>query len=145
MSIQSEHTNQDDFADYFELVKAFPLRPIRHDDQFKAASDVLDQLLDMGDLSEGQQDYLDVLGGLIKGYEDVHDPMPAASGVEVLQFLMEQHSLRQIDLVPVFGSKSVVSEILRGKRHLNLGHILKLSRYFKVPADVFINTEHDEI
>jgi HTH-type transcriptional regulator/antitoxin HigA len=51
---------------------------------------------------------------------------------------MEEHDLRQKDLIPFFGSKSTVSEVLSGQRPLALAHITKLSRHFGLPADVFI-------
>lgn len=138
MSTHTESAAQYDFAGYMELVQTFPLRPIRDDEHLEAAGRVLDRLVDLPNLSDGQQDYLDVLAGLIKEYEDAHHPMPPTSGVEVLIFLMEEHGLRQADLVPVLGSKSLVSEILQGKRKLNLNHIRQLSQHFKVPADAFI-------
>lgn len=140
MSAHIASSAQDDFTGYMELVQTFPLRPIRDDQHLEAAGEVLDQLLDLEEISEGQQDYLDVLAGLIREYEDARRPMPSASGVDVLRFLMEEHGLRQTDLGPVLGSKSLVSEILQGKRKLNLNHIRRLSQHFNVPADAFIET-----
>ena len=65
--------------------------------------------------------------------------MPPVSGVDVLRHLMEENGLRQQDLVPLFGSKSTISEVLSGKRPLALAHITKLSERFGLPADVFID------
>jgi HTH-type transcriptional regulator / antitoxin HigA len=143
MAFQHEIASTADLSDYMQLVREFPLRPFRNDGDMEAAGAMLDRLLDRKTLSEGQQDYLDVLGSLIKDYEDAQHPMPQASGVEVLQFLMEQHGLRQSDLAPMLGSKSVVSEVLRGKRKLNLRHVRRLSDFFGVSADAFIGAERD--
>ena len=52
---------------------------------------------------------------------------------------MEAHDLKQVDLVPVLGRKSLVSEILSGKRRLGVDHIKKLAAYFKVSPAVFID------
>ncbi len=76
---------------------------------------------------------------LIQRYEDEHIEMPRVSGVDVLRHLMEEHGLRQQDLVPLFGNKSTVSEVLVGKRPLALTHIMKLSERFGLPADAFID------
>jgi HTH-type transcriptional regulator/antitoxin HigA len=54
----------------------------------------------------------------------------------MLKVLMEEHGLRQGDL-PEIGSQGVVSEILRGKRELNVRQIAALSKRFGLPADVF--------
>jgi HTH-type transcriptional regulator/antitoxin HigA len=50
---------------------------------------------------------------------------------------MDQHDLKQKDLVDVFGTPSVVSEILNGKRELNKGHIERLSERFGVSPELF--------
>jgi HTH-type transcriptional regulator / antitoxin HigA len=62
--------------------------------------------------------------------------MPDSSGAEVLQYLIEEHALTQSDL-PEVGSQGVVSEILRGKRELNVRQIRALARRFNVSPAVF--------
>jgi HTH-type transcriptional regulator / antitoxin HigA len=112
---------------------------IQTEHELKVALDVIDELLDRDELSADEQDYLDVLAVLVERYETAHVPIPPVSGVDVLRFLMEEHGLRQVDLVPIFGSKSIVSEVPSGKRGLSLNHIRRLSRHFHVPADVFLD------
>ena len=63
--------------------------------------------------------------------------MPEATGAEVLQHLMEEHDLRQSDL-PEIGSQGVVSEIISGKRELNVRQIKELAQRFQVSPAVFI-------
>jgi HTH-type transcriptional regulator/antitoxin HigA len=74
---------------------------------------------------------------LIEAYEEEHHSIPDASPVEVLRALMEAHNLRQKDLAPIFGSESIVSEILHKKRGLNRTHIERLSQRFHVSPAVF--------
>ncbi|MDT4865489.1 Antitoxin HigA [compost metagenome] len=50
---------------------------------------------------------------------------------------MQEHGLNQSDL-PEIGAQSVVSEILKGKRQLNIRHIRALAARFGVPAEVFV-------
>ncbi|QBF24730.1 transcriptional regulator [Pseudomonas tructae] len=76
------------------------------------------------------------LGDMLQAYDHVHRPLPRASGVDTLRYLMQEHGLKQSDL-PEVGSQSVVSEILAGKRQLNLRQVRELARRFCVPADVF--------
>lgn len=51
---------------------------------------------------------------------------------------MEENGLMQKDLAHLFGGKSAISEVLRGKREFSKGQIQRLCDYFGVPADVFI-------
>jgi HTH-type transcriptional regulator / antitoxin HigA len=64
------------------------------------------------------------------------DSVPESTGVDVLRFLMEEHGLSQSDL-PEMGSQGVVSEILNGKRELNLRQVRALAEKFKVSSAVF--------
>lgn len=80
---------------------------------------------------------LDMLGTLVYTYEEKHYPMPQASGAEVLQYLMEEHGLRQSDLSEI-GFQGGVSEILNGKRELNVRQIRKLADRFHVSPAVFV-------
>ena len=51
--------------------------------------------------------------------------------------LMLASNLKQKDLVDVFATPSIVSEVLRGKRKLTTEHIRRLSRRFHVSPEVF--------
>lgn len=80
---------------------------------------------------------MDVLGVLIEDYEDAHVPEPVRDPISVLRHFMEEYELKQKDLSEL-GSQGVVSEILNGKRTLNLRQIKALSERFKVSASVFV-------
>lgn len=116
-----------------------PLLSIRNEREYNAAVKRLNALLDeIGD-NEKHPLYglLDTLGSLISLYEEEHYPIPEATGVEVLRFLMDEHGLAQSDL-PEIGSQGVVSEILSGKRELNVRQIRGLAKRFKVSSAVFV-------
>jgi HTH-type transcriptional regulator / antitoxin HigA len=74
---------------------------------------------------------------LIEDFEEKHYALKAASPLEVLKELMQANSLKQKDMVDVFGTPSIVSEILHGKRQLTTEHIRRLSRRFHVTPDMF--------
>ncbi len=80
---------------------------------------------------------MDVIGVLIAEYEDEHIPEPEGHPISVLKYFMEEHELKQMDLAEL-GSQGVVSEILNGRRELNLRQVKALSKRFNVPAAVFI-------
>ena len=78
----------------------------------------------------------------IEEYENHRFPTKQVSPLEMLAFLMEEHSLGQGDL-PEIGSQSLVSKILSGERHLTVEHIQKLSKRFGVSSAVFIEGSED--
>jgi len=99
----------------------------------------MDAVLDAGgaDESHALASLADHLGDLVARYEAQRLPMREMSVPDLLRQLMTEHALRQCDL-PEIGAQSVVSDVLRGKRRLNVGQIARLSRRFGLPADVFM-------
>lgn len=122
-----------------EWEKFEPILAVTNEGEYDRAIEHLNELLDEVGADESHPLYmmLDTLGTLIHAYEEKHEQMPLASGVEVLAYLMEEHDLRQSDL-PEIGSQGVVSEVLNGKRELNVRQIRALSERFKIPAGVFV-------
>ena len=116
-----------------------PLLSIRDDHDYDLAVERLNGLLDEVGTDERHPLYtlLDTLGTIMHAYEEQHHPMPDCKGGEVLRFLMDEHGLTQADLAEV-GSQGVVSEILRGKRDLNVRQIRALGKRFHVSPAVFV-------
>ena len=111
--------------------------PITSERQHQEYVSVLDKLASKKNPTNEEEKYAQVLMTLIEPYEEEHHPIPDASPVEVLRALMEANDLRQKDLAPIFGSESILSEILHNKRALNKAHIQKLSERFHVSPAVF--------
>ena len=107
--------------------------------QYNQLVKLLDELTDIvrDDEAHPLANIMDVLGVLIETYEDQHLSEPPSDPISVLKHFMEEYNLKQKDL-PELGSQGIVSEILRGKRELNLRQIRALSKRFHVPASVFI-------
>ena len=78
----------------------------------------------------------------LEEYETRRFPAKQVSPLEMLEFLMVEHSLGQGDL-PEIGSQSLVSKILSGERQLTVEHIQKLSKRFGVSSSVFIEGSED--
>ena len=111
--------------------------PIASERQHEEYLSVLDRLTSKNHPTNAEEKYAEVLMTLIEAYEEEHHSIPDAGPVEVLRTLMDAHDLRQKDLVPIFGSESIVSEVLHKKRSLNKTHIEKLSKRFHVSPAVF--------
>ncbi|MBF0500992.1 MAG: helix-turn-helix domain-containing protein [Candidatus Riflebacteria bacterium] len=121
------------------LQKHIPLHPITCNEEYERAEEALNELIDTvgNDERHPLSDLLHVLGGFIREYEDAHIEMPKATGVSCIQFLMEQHDLKQSDLADLLGGQSIVSAILAGKRKLNIRQIRQLSDHFHVSPSTF--------
>ena len=116
-----------------------PLLTIRNEREYNAAVKRLNELLDEIGSNEKHPLYglLDTLGTLIEVYEAENYPIPQADSAGALLFLMEEHGVTHSDL-PEVGSQGVVSEILNGKRELNVRQIRALAKRFKVSGAAFI-------
>lgn len=119
--------------------QATDIRPIRDAAHYDRMCELLDALWEstQGDDAHPLWDLCELVGDLVHDYEATQHPVPEASGLDALRFLMQQHNLRQGDL-PEVGSQGVVSEVLSGKRELNVRQIQALSQRFGVAPATFI-------
>ena len=107
--------------------------------EYERLVEILDEITDIvrDEESHPLAGWMDVLGVLIATYEDEHVAEPVSDPITVLRYFMEEKGLKQKDLSEL-GSQGVVSEILSGKRALNVRQVKALSERFNVPASVFI-------
>jgi len=122
---------------YTDLLKSFPPRPLKSDEDLEEIQRVVDDLLDKEELTESEEDYLDLLGILIHEYEEKQDFVTDIYGIELVKALIVELNLKQKDLVPIFKTESIVSDVLKGKRQLTSEHIEKLAKFFKLSPAVF--------
>ena len=129
---------QDISAHWVALHEALGLgAPIADDAHYERMLQTVDALMDdAGALESGPLGALvALLTDRIRAYEARAHPWPNASTpASVLAYLMIEHGLRQSDL-PEIGSQGVVSEVLAGKRALNLRQVKALAKRFAVPMD----------
>lgn len=111
--------------------------PITSERQHEEYLSVLDKLAAKENPTDEEEKYAEVLLTLVEAYEEEHHAIPDASPVEVLRTLIEANGLRQKDLSSIFGSESIVSEVLHKRRALNKSHIEKLSKRFRVSPAIF--------
>jgi HTH-type transcriptional regulator / antitoxin HigA len=125
-------------AGYLTLVRGFPPRPIRTDDEHQRAIAVINALVDRATLSPDEKDYLDVLGLLVADYEDSIYEHPQFTPVDRLRSLMEEHSLSQAALARRAGiAVTSLSDILNGKRRISPKVRAKFAECFGVSDSFF--------
>ena len=128
-------------ADYHRIRRRIPFGPLRSPAEYRRAITILDEIVD--EIGEEEthplSDLAETLALAIAAYEEAHVPIPHATGSTVLRMLMEEHGLSQSDL-PEVGSQGVVSEVLSGKRNLNVPQITRLASRFGVSPALFLPT-----
>ena len=121
---------------YKELLADVLPAPIETEAQNEAALQKIEELMAHG--GESEEKLADLLTVLVEAFEAKHYPVPKASPVKVLSHLMDAQRLKQKDMLGIFGTPSIVSEVLSGKRGLTVDHIKKLARKFHVSPVLFL-------
>jgi len=125
-------------AAYANLIAKHPPRIIRTEAENEYFLHLLEELDGRGARgTRAERELADLLTLLIEDFEEKHYALPRSGPLDALRFLMEEHHLRQKDLVDVFGTPSVVSEVMHGKREMTKGQIAQLSARFHVSPELF--------
>lgn len=91
------------------------------------------------DRSPEEDNLFDLFTNLLEDYEKrTLPPIKKTTPIEMLKFLMDENNLRQIDLVDIFSSQGIVSEVLAGKRQITLSQAKKLAKRFRLSVEAFI-------
>ncbi len=125
-------------VEYRDLLQRFLPVPIHSLEQLEETEQVIGELLTVNERTPAQDHYLELLSLVVGAWEDEHVVVPRLSGRELLAVLIEERGLRQKDLAPVLGTESIVSEVLSGKRQLNLKHVMALAEFFDVSPIAFV-------
>jgi len=123
---------------YGDLLSETKPEVIRSEGENERAIQLLEKLVSRQEPPTAAEAKLaELLTVLIKEFESRHYPMEASGPLDAIRHLMESNNLRQKDLVDVFGTESIVSDVLNGKRELTKDHIRRLSTRFGISPAVF--------
>ena len=115
------------------------IKPIKNNRQYEDALTRTYTLMQKKISADSKEsDELEVLSILIKEYENEHYPVPKPNPIEAIKFRLDQMNMSEAQLSEILGYRSRKSEILSGKRKLNLTMIRKLSEKLHIPAEVLI-------
>jgi HTH-type transcriptional regulator/antitoxin HigA len=110
------------------------IKPIRNEQDYQQALQRIDELMDAVPQTQ-EFDELDILATLVENYEQKHYFIDAPDPIAAIKFRMEQEGLKQKDLIPVIGDKSIVSKVLKGQRKLTVEMIRGLNQSLKIPFE----------
>ena len=140
MRTKKWHIQFDTLPSTFEgLCRTFPPRPVHDEIDLRNASEMIEAMAGHR-LNRDQEDYLEVLSGLVGAYEDAHyhKDLSHITPADALRYLAQQNGLTASALGEILGNRSLGSKVLRGQRELSKEHIRRLSKRFKVNPALFL-------
>ncbi len=127
--------------EYAQLLAAVQPKAIETDAENEFFLSEVTKLMRLGDaISPAQERLLQLLVNLIESFEDRHYQLKSATPLEILTELVCDRGLKQKDLLSVFGSQGVASEVLNGKRGISKYQAKALGEFFKVSPSLFFET-----
>jgi HTH-type transcriptional regulator / antitoxin HigA len=100
---------------------------------------IVEKLMSKGEnLSPEEETLLNLLVHLIQDFEQRYYKPRKATPLEVLRELIAANGLKQADLVPVFGSKGLTSDVINGKRGISKANAKALGKFFNISPAAFI-------
>lgn len=134
-------TTQYDPNKYGMLLTATLPSVIETEEENERALAIVWEMMKKGEdgLSPEEDRLMQLLVKLIEDFEAVAYPLgDNVKPLDHLKALVMEHKLKQTDLTDIFGSQSVVSEVLNGKRKIGLNHAKRLATRFNLPIDLFV-------
>jgi HTH-type transcriptional regulator / antitoxin HigA len=126
---------------YVELLAQAVPTVITGEKEYNRIVAIVDRLAVKRDISVEEDRLLELLSTLVEVYENEHCPIPDAPPHVMIQQFMLDRGLRQTDLVPVLGSRSLVSEVVNGKRKPSKVQVRNLGEFFGVSPTLFISLD----
>jgi HTH-type transcriptional regulator / antitoxin HigA len=124
---------------YAELLSETLPRVIEDDSELERVAQRIEPLLDKGERRTREEETLcRLLLRLIDDYQQSRRRIEELKPNEALEALLEARNLRQADLLPIFGSRSRISDAVNGRREISKAHARKLAEFFKVSPELFI-------
>lgn len=108
---------------------------IKSEEQYYEYCDLLEELV-FSEEATKRQDEIELLTLLIESWDDEYRMAPELDPVQLIKSLMEDHGLKQTDLVEIAGvGKSTISEILNYKKRMSKKVIRNLADHFKIQQE----------
>lgn len=126
---------------YVELLAEALPTVIASEEEYSRMVAIVDRLAVKREPSVEEERLLELLSTLIEVYENEKYPIPDAPPHVMIQQFMLDRGLRQVDLVPVLGSRSLVSEVVNGNRKPSKVQVKNLGRFFGVSPELFISLD----
>ena len=130
---------------YADLLVQIEPRPIGSKAALEKSYKRIDKLMSKSALSRAESEMLELLSMLVEQYESREHPTPHVSAAEMLEHLIEARGITNATLAAETNiPRSIVTDILAGRRRISLGNVRKFADYFRVPPSVFVSHEDED-
>lgn len=129
--------NKIDTKVYGKLLQKMLPRVIKNDEELKNMLEMVNHLIIKKRTPE-EDELLLLVSSLVEAYEDKHHAIEPLPPYQFLKELMSDRRVKQKDLLPVFGSSGIASEVVNGKRKISKAQAKKLAEFFKLSVEYFI-------
>jgi len=100
---------------------------------------IADRLQSKRDRSPEEDRLLKLIATLCMNFEEkYYNVQEGVTPAAILADVMSERGLKQADMLPIFGSRSVVSEVMCGKRGITKTQAKALAQFFKLPVELFL-------
>ena len=125
---------------YGRLLAKYLPGVIRSDGEHDRLAGLLMKLALSEERTAEEERLVELLERLVDDYDErrMKGRLEALEPLALVEHLMEEGGLRQVDLVDCFGSQSVVSAVMAGKRPIDSEHARQQSRRFGLPLAMFL-------
>ena len=128
--------NRESYANL--LLEVLP-QPIETEVEYKRVLAIVESLMNKKASSLEENRLLDLFVILVEKFESEHCPSQNISTPHSrLIHLIEANNLQPVDLIDIFGSSDLASEVIDGKRSIDRNHADKLSDRFNLPSSIFL-------
>jgi HTH-type transcriptional regulator / antitoxin HigA len=125
---------------YVRLASRIPVKAIETEKEYDQMVAAVEQLMDKGEENQSPEEsaLLETMAILIQAYDDRYHSLSETAPHKMLAYLMKTSGRTRQNLLPIFGTRARISEVLNGKRAISKEQAKRLASFFKVSADLFI-------
>ena len=124
---------------YKNLLSEYQPKLIKTEVENEQALAMVEKLMHSASRTPEQQELYELLIVLVEKFEkEFYQPESKSNPISMLLFLMEQRDMQSADLVDIFGSSSVVEDVIAGRVQIDRSMSELLGRLFHVDSMLFI-------
>ena len=123
---------------YAELLTEIVPMAIETKAEYNRAQEIRSKLIRIAAPSPEQIKLHRLITALMTNYEAKIFPVITAEPRELLETLLEERGMKQKELLPIFKSEGIISDICSGKRRISKNKAEELGEFFNVSYRVFL-------
>jgi HTH-type transcriptional regulator / antitoxin HigA len=124
---------------YSQLVAEVTPKVIETEDEYEQFLAVAERLTFKKDQTPEESALYDLVTMLVETYEAQHYSIDESSPSEVLLHIIESSGISKVDLIDIFGSSEILTQVLAGKKAINIHQANILGDRFQLSPTIFLS------